>query len=65
MSNSASSYVMIAIGVVAILGAALNWRFVSHSGRILNRLLGDAITRAIYGAVGMMLIFLGGMRLVG
>jgi hypothetical protein len=27
--------IMIAIGVVALLGAALNWRIVSHFGRIL------------------------------
>jgi len=65
MSNSVSSSVMIAIGVLALLGAALNWRIVSHSGRMLNRLLGDTIARAIYGAVGLVLIVLGGVRLLG
>jgi hypothetical protein len=57
--------IMLAIGVVALLGAALNWRIVSHSGRILNRLLGDTVARAVYGTVGLVLIVLGGMRLIG
>jgi small neutral amino acid transporter SnatA (MarC family) len=64
MSNAISSTILIAIGFLALLGAALNWRIVSHSGRILNRLLGDTVARAVYGVVGLVLIVLGGMRLL-
>jgi hypothetical protein len=64
MSDSVLAFVMIAIGVVALIGAALNWRIVSRSGKLLNLLLGDTIARAIYGAVGVVLIALGIGRLL-
>jgi len=56
--------VLIAIGVLTIIGAALDWRIVSHSGKLLNRIFGDMIARAIYGAIGIVLIALGIGRLV-
>jgi uncharacterized membrane protein YuzA (DUF378 family) len=55
---------MIAIGVLAIIGAALNWRIVSHSGKLLNRIFGDTIARAVYAAVGLVLIALGVGRML-
>ena len=64
MSDMATQFIMIAIGLVAILGAALNWRIVTHSGRLLNRLLGDTIARAVYVAVGLVLVALGVWRLL-
>ena len=63
MNETSVGFLMIAIGIVTIIGAALNWRIVSHSGKLLNRLLGNTIARAIYGAVGLVLIALGVMRL--
>ena len=57
--------VMIAIGVVAIIGAALDWRIVSHSGKLLNRIFGDKVARAVYAAVGFVLIILGAGRFIG
>ena len=63
MSGEAPGFILIAIGLVAILGAVLNWRIVSHSGRILNRLLGDTPARVVYVAAGVVLIVLGVMRL--
>jgi len=56
-------FVLIFVGLLAVLGAALNWRIVSHSGKLFNRLLGDTAARAIYAAVGVVLIVLGTMRL--
>ena len=56
-------FVLIFVGLLAVLGAALNWRIVSHSGKLFNRLLGDTAARAIYAAVGVVLIVLGSMRL--
>jgi len=54
--------VMIAIGILAVIGAALNWRIVSHSGKLLNRIFGDKIARAVYAAVGLVLVILGAGR---
>ena len=56
-------FVLIFVGLLAVLGAVLNWRIVSHSGKLFNRLLGDTAARAIYAAVGVVLIVLGTMRL--
>ena len=59
MNDTQVGLVMIAIGILAILGAALNWRIVSHSGKLLNRIFGDTIARAVYAAVGLVLVALG------
>jgi len=64
MNDTLTGFVLIAIGVVAIIGAALNWRIVSHPGRLLNRLLGDTVARAVYGAAGLVLLALGVNRLL-
>jgi hypothetical protein len=58
------SIILILIGFLAVIGAALNWRIVSHSGKILNRLLGNLIARAIYAAVGVILIILGAIQMI-
>ena len=63
MSSVTPGIVLIVIGLVAILGAALNWRIVNRPGKLFNRLLGDTAARAIYAAVGVVLIVLGAMRL--
>ena len=65
MNDTITGVVMIAIGIVAIIGAVLNWRIVSHSGKLLNRIFGDRIARAVYAAVGFMLMILGAGRFVG
>jgi uncharacterized membrane protein YidH (DUF202 family) len=64
MSDMVTGFVMIAIGIVAVIGAALNWRIVSRSGKLLNLLLGDSVARAVYAAVGLVLVALGVVRLV-
>ena len=63
-SDTFAGIVVIASGGLALVGAALNWRIVSHSGKLLNRLLGDTVARAVYGAVGVVLITLGIGRLL-
>ena len=55
----------IAIGVLIMIGAALNWRIVSHSGKLLNRILGDTAARFVYFAVGIFLFVVGVGRLIG
>ena len=58
-----SGIVLLVIGLLAVVGAALNWRIVSHSGKLLNRLLGDKVARVIYAAVGVLLMVLGVTRI--
>jgi len=64
MNDMLAGLIMIVIGVVAIIGAALNWRIVSHSGKLLNRIFGDSVARAIYAAVGFVFVILGAYRLI-
>jgi len=62
MSSTVSGFVLIAIGVLAMLGAAMNWSIVSRSGKLINRLLGDTVARVIYFGVGV-LVFVKGIEL--
>ena len=64
-SNLFAGIVLIASGLLALVGAALDWRIVSHSGKLLNRLLGDTVARAVYAAVGLVLLVLGVGQLIG
>jgi len=63
MICSTPAVFLIVTGVLAVIGAALNWRIVSHSGKLLNRFLGDKAARAIYSAIGVLLIVLGVMQM--
>lgn len=54
---------MIVCGVLAMLGSALNWRIVTHSGKLFNMLLGDKIARVIYFGVGIF-VFVKGIELL-
>lgn len=56
---------LLAIGVLTMVGAALNWRIVSHSGKILNRILGDVVARIVYFVAGIFLFIVGIGRLIG
>ncbi len=63
MKVSTTGIILIMIGLLAVIGAVLNSRIVSHSGKLLNRLLGDQVARAIYSAIGVLLIVLGVMQI--
>jgi uncharacterized membrane protein YuzA (DUF378 family) len=65
MSENVTGVVLICSGLLAIIGSALDWRIVTHSGKLLNRLFGDMIARAIYASVGMGLIVFGVVRFLG
>ena len=60
-----SGLVLILAGLLGLLGGALNWRIVTNSGKLFNRLLGNTGARAIYVLVGIVLIIVGIGRLVG
>jgi hypothetical protein len=65
MTDTISGVVIILIGLLAIIGAALNWRLVTRPRRLLNMVLGDTVARTIYMIVGVLLVILGVGRLVG
>jgi len=46
-----------------MLGAVMNWRFVTRSGKLLNMALGDTVARVIYFGVGAFL-FLKGIEIM-
>lgn len=56
---------MMAFGLLAMLGAALNWRIVSRSGKILNMVLGETVARVIYFLVGVFIFVLGLEQFLG
>lgn len=60
-----TGYIFIAIGVLAMVGAALNWAIVSRPGKLLNRILGDTVARIIYFVAGIFLFVVGVGRLIG
>jgi Na+/H+ antiporter NhaD/arsenite permease-like protein len=62
MGSTASGFVLIALGVLVMLGAAMNWRIVNRSGKLINRLLGDTVARVIYFGVGIF-VFVKGIEL--
>jgi hypothetical protein len=62
MSTTFTGLVLILCGVLAMLGSALNWRIVTHSGKLFNMLLGDRIARIVYFGVGV-LVFMKGIEL--
>ena len=62
MSITTTGFVLAGFGVLAMLGSALNWRIVTHSGKLFNRLLGDRIARILYFGVGLF-VFIKGIEL--
>ena len=62
MSITTTGFVLAVFGALAMLGSALNWRIVTHSGKLFNRLLGDGIARILYFGVGL-LVFVKGIEL--
>ena len=62
MSITTTGFVLAVFGALAMLGSALNWRIVTHSGKLFNRLLGDRIARILYFGVGLF-VFIKGIEL--
>ncbi len=59
MTTTVTGSILIVIGVLVMLGTALNWRVVTGSEKLLNILLGDRIARVIYFLTGMIIFVLG------
>jgi hypothetical protein len=65
MSNTVSAVVLILLGLLIILGSALNWWIIMRPGRLFNRLVGEKVARPIYIAIGFVLTVIGIGRLAG
>ena len=65
VSTTVTGLIFLAIGLLIMLGAALNWSIVSRPGKLLNRMLGDTIARVIYFGAGIFLFLVGVERLIG
>ena len=65
MNETMSGSIFIAIGVLTMVGAALNWGIVSRSGKLLNLLFGDSLARVIYFVAGVFLFIVGIGKLIG
>ena len=65
MSSNVTGILLIAVGVLLMLGAAFNWRIVTRSRRLFNRLFGDTLARVIYFVAGIFIFIMGIGRLIG
>ncbi len=65
MTDTTLGLVLVVIGLLAVVGSALNWRIVTHSGKLLNLLFGDMIARTIYIVIGVLLMAMGVARMFG
>jgi hypothetical protein len=65
MTDTTLGLVLVVIGLLAVIGSALNWRIVTHSGKLLNLFFGDMIARTIYIVIGILLMAMGIARMFG
>lgn len=65
MNTATTGLIIAGIGVLTMVGAALDWGIVSRPGKLLNRLLGDTAARIIYFIAGILLFIVGVGRLIG
>ena len=65
MNSTVSGAILIVIGLLAIIGAALNWRFISRSRKLINLVFGETVARIIYFVAGVLLFSVGIGRLIG
>ena len=62
MTDTATGMILALVGLLAMIGTTFNWRLVTHSGKLFNRLFGDTVARIIYFGVGV-LLFVKGIEL--
>jgi hypothetical protein len=65
VNPTVTALIFVAMGVLIMLGAALNWGIVSRPGKLLNRILGETAARVIYFVAGIFLFVVGVGRLIG
>ena len=65
MNNIISGVVLVLVGLLVMIAAALNWNIIMRPGKLFNRLAGEAVARPIYIAIGFVLIVFGILRFAG
>ena len=65
MDTIAPGLILILVGILAMLGAALHWRIITRPGKLFNLLLGDTVARVVYFGVGVFLFIKGIGFLIG
>ena len=65
LNSTITALIFLTMGVLIMVGAALNWGIISRSGKLLNRLFGDTVARVIYFVAGIFLFIVGIGRLIG
>ena len=65
MNPTLSGSLLIVFGLLAMVGAALNWHFISRSRKLVNLVFGETVARIIYFLAGVLLFIVGIERLIG
>jgi hypothetical protein len=65
MNSKSAGYLLVALGILMLLGAGLNWRIISRLGRVLNLLLSSKDVRAIDSFLGDLFFAMGISQLTG
>jgi len=65
MHPTVSGILLIVFGLLAMIGAALNWRFISRSRKLVNLVFAETVARMIYFVAGVLLFIVGIERLIG
>lgn len=63
MSSTIAGLILAVLGVLAMIGTAMNWWIVTRPEKLINRLLGDTTARVIYFGIGVF-TFVKGIELV-
>ncbi len=64
MNTTFSGIILIAAGLLSIIGSALNWNFMTRR-KLFNFLFGETTSQIIYFVMGVLLFILGIGRLIG
>jgi hypothetical protein len=65
VNATVTGLIFVAMGVLTMVGAALNWSIVSRSGKLFNLIFGDSLARVIYFVAGTFLFIVGIGKLIG
>ena len=65
MHPTVSGILLIVFGLLAMIGAALNWRFISCYRKLVNLVFAETVARMIYFVAGVLLFIVGIERLIG
>jgi len=64
MNPTLSGSLLIVFGLLAMIGAALNWPFIRRSRKLVNLVFGETVARIIYFLAGVLLFIVGIERLI-